>query len=438
MKDSIIKRLCLTLAAGIFSLPGYVFASGFQLWEQDGASVGNYHAGRAAIAADASTAFYNPAGLVRIPNKQLVLGMDFIRTDFSYDGTIAVDTLTPPTPLPTKAQGGTFNFVPDVHYADPVSNNLFIGLSLVAPFGLKTDYKNDSIVRYAATLTSIKVIDFAPSLGFAINDKWSVGFGLDLEHVTARFDLVTGLFEPITDTSAKNSVDTEGLGYHAGILYQYSPQTRVGLGYQSKVNLRFRHGDSKFSGPLANGIEGGVQESFDLRSDVTLPATTTLSVFHSFNPAWDVMGTVSYTQWKVFKNVIMKNVAGIDLPEVESNSITVTIPQNYRNTWNYVVGANYHFNEQWFFRSGVGYDQTPANNEDRNLQLPDTNRIVLALGGHYQATKTLGFDAGWSHIFRQKVPVDVSQQVGAQLTTTDGNVEGYADVYGFQMTWDIV
>ncbi len=150
------------------------------------------------------------------------------------------------------------------------------------------------------------------------------------------------------------------------------------------------------------------------------------------------MATVSYTQWHVFDEVILTNVSGVDEENEDSDHIIVHIPQNFKNTWNYSVGANYHVNEQWFIRGGLGYDQTPSNDEDRNVQLPDADRYVAALGLHYQALKTLGFDLSWSHFFAGDTSLDVTQQVGAQITTTDGDVHGNADVYGFQVTWDIV
>jgi long-chain fatty acid transport protein len=426
---------------GTVSLSTHALASGYQLWEQDGGSIGNYHAGRAAIAEDASTAFYNPAGLVRIPNQQLVVAIDPITTDFLFDGTIDVSTFTPPNtaPIPTKSQGGTFNLVPSLNYAAPITNNLVFGLSVVAPFGLKTDYGDSTVARYSATLTSLRVIDFSPSLGIAFNDKFSFGAGLDVEHAFAQFGLDAGIFAPgAFDTTSQNKGSVTALGFHAGVLYQFSPETRVGLNYQSKVTLHLRHGDSDFEGPIANDFDGGRQSNNNLRTDLPLPAVTSLSIFHSFNPTWDVMATVSYTQWSVFDELILENVSGIDAEGDASNDITVVIPQNYRDTWNYAVGTNYHMNEQWFFRTGIGYDETPSNNNDRNLQLPDLNRFVLAVGAHFQATKALAFDVGWTHFFQGTTDIDVSQQFGAQETVTDGKVKASADVYGLQVLWNFV
>ncbi len=437
----------LMSTAGILTLStNTAFAAAYQLWEQDGASVGNYHAGRAAEAADASTAYYNPAGMVRIHSQQLVVGLDPILTDFTYRGSVDVNDTFLPIDQGARAvvaQGGGFNIVPDVHYVSPLNDRFAIGLSVVSPFGLKTDYGTNTFARYSATLTSLQIIDVSPSLSFAATDKLSFGAGLDVEHARAEFDLVAG--SPFLDQSFGYSADTPsenvgtdyGYGYHLGVMYQFSEQTRVGLAYHSKITHHLS-GTSKFTGQIANGLLGGLQQSNNLKANTTLPATTTLSVFHTFNPTWDMMGTIAYTQWSVLENIVLRNVAGIDTDGNVSNSIIITVPENYRNTWNYSVGANYHLNEQWMFRGGVGYDETPSNNQDRNLQLPDSDRIAVAIGTHYQPTPAWGFDVGWTHFFVKNTRINnLTQQVGAQTTLTDGSISASADVFGLQAKWNI-
>jgi long-chain fatty acid transport protein len=150
------------------------------------------------------------------------------------------------------------------------------------------------------------------------------------------------------------------------------------------------------------------------------------------------MGTVIYTQWSVFNQLILQNVAGIS-GGVSNSGILVIMPENYRNTWNYAVGANYHINENWFLRTGIGYDETPSNNQYRNLQFPTSNQVAVALGTHFQATKTLGFDLGWTHLFAMNARINnLSLATGDQVTTTNGSITSSADVYGLELKWDIV
>jgi long-chain fatty acid transport protein len=441
------KILLLMSATGLVGFNQYANAAAFQLWEQDGASIGNYHAGRAASAEDASIAFYNPAGLVRIKNQQIVLGVDPIVTDIRFHGTIDVNTagLGSSGPATAASQGGGLNFVPSFNYAAPISDRFVFGFSLVGPFGLKTDYGTSAATRYAATLTSLQVVDYSPSLGVAITPKLSVGAGFDIQRANAEFDLVAGnslldtIFGSSQDTAGQNTGADHAYGYHAGVMYQFTPQTRLGLAYNSKVT-HILHGSSHFAGPLANdGTTGpaGVQLAPSLRTKIDLPPTTTLSLFHSVNPAWDVMGTLIYTKWDVIQNLVLTGVAAITGGN-SSNNVTVTIPQNYKNTWNYSVGTNYHVNEKWMLRAGVGFDQTPSNDKDRNLQLPDSNRLALALGTHFQPTKTIGLDVGWTHLIAMNTRINNTVVVGDQSSTVVGSVDGGADVYGLQLRWDIL
>lgn len=434
----------LMSAAGTIGFSTHAMAAAYQLWEQDGASIGNYHAGRAAEAPDASTAYYNPAGLIRIHNQQVVFGLDPVLTNFKFNGTVDVATegLGANGPVSTTSQGGNFNLIPSLNYAAPLSDRVVFGFSAVSPFGLETSYGSNNMTRYVATTTSLQIIDLSPSLGIAINDKLSVGFGADFEHARGEFDLVAGnpllndLMMMNMDTPSKNVGYSWGYGYHLGVMYQFTEATRMGLSYHSKITQHLE-GTSKFYGPLANDMSGGAQKSSDLKTNTTLPATATLSLFHSLNPVWDLMGTIAYTQWSEFSTIVLQNAAGV-LNSMSSNSIVAIIPEHYRNSWNYSVGANYHASEDWMFRGGVGYDQTPSNNRYRNLQLPDSDRIPVALGTHYQASKTLGFDAGWTHFFVMNTRINnLSQTFGDQTTTTNGTVHSSADVFGFQVKWDI-
>ncbi len=434
--------LMSTISLGAFSTNA--ISSGFMLWEQDAASIANYHAGVAAIANDASTNWYNAAGLTRINNKELVLGVDPILTDFRFKGTVDNHLmLIPSGPQTVTAQGGTFNLVPFGHYALPINNRIALGFSVDVPFGLKTDYEENNFVRYSATLTDLKVVDVSPSIAFAITDKLSIGAGPDWQRLRAELDEVIGAIIPENDTDSTNVGYSSAWGYHAGILYQLTPQARVGVNYRSKITHHVK-GNSEFSGPIANGFMDGTQRSGNFESEATLPPTTSLGLFYAPNPCWDLLAHVSYTQWTYFEELDLENVAGLTevmtefgpVPE-PTNSLEVIIPEHYRNTWNVSLGANYHPNERWIIRTGIGYDESPAKNKYRNLQLPDSDRIGVGLGGHYQPTKCVGFDIGWTHIFAMNTRINnLTQEFGPEKVTTNGSVHSNADVYGLGVKFD--
>ncbi len=279
-KKLTVKKLFLFMAAaGMVKISTPVFASGFQLWESDAVNIGDYHAGNAAIADDASTSFNNPAGLIKIPQQQLIAGGSAILTNFKFDGTVQTSIPGFPAPVqPTVSQGGGFNFVPFFHYSSPFNEKTAFGFSVVVPFGLKTDYGISSLVRYSAMLSSIKVIDYAPAIAYAFNSKWSLGLGLDIEHMYGEFTQMTTLDAETSefDTLSHNKGSDTAYGYHAGVLYQPTEKTRWGVVYHSQV-VHHLKGDSTYTGFIADAE--GVPPSDSLRSRITLPPVTTLSFF---------------------------------------------------------------------------------------------------------------------------------------------------------------
>lgn len=429
----LIKMLCIS---GLLGVSTSTMASGFQLWEQDGASIGSYHAGYAALANDASTAFYNPAGMTRIKNQQLVIGTVGIMTDFKYKGNLSVNTIIP-DPISLTAQGGNFSFIPALQYVAPLSDRASFGFSIDVPFGLKTNYGSNTELRYAATLSSATVIDVSPSLAFQVTDKASLGFGPDLQRMYGEFDQVGGVFNPSMDTPSTNKANDTAYGYHLGGLYQFTPTTRVGLSYHSQV-VHHLSGTSKFIGPIADILNDGSIISRNATVNVTLPPYTALSGYHLICPKVALMGTVIYTQWSTFKNLVLNNVAGIG-PMGATTNLQVIIPENYRDTWNLSLGTEYYATDKITLRSAIGYDQTPTRDAYRNIQLPDNDRYLFAFGGHYQATKTVGVDLSWAHVFINRATINPPPQVtGIQISTATGSVTGGADVFGAQLTWDIV
>lgn len=431
----LISYLC---AAGMLAVSSQVLASAFQLFEQDGASPGNYHAGYAAIAEDASTAFYNPAGIVRFKNQQLVFAGNGIATDFKYNGNVVVDTISS-TPVPTVAQGGNFAFIPAMHYVTPLTERLGFGFSVDVPFGLKTNYGYGSYLKYASTQTAVTVVDISPSLGYLVTDKASVGAGLDVQRMYAEFDQVGTSLTPTLDSVSTNKANDTAAGYHAGVLYQFTADTRAGLSYHSKV-VHHLSGSSKFEGPLIPFVTASTLPavSSHMNTNITLPPYTALSFYTKPHPQFGLMATTIYTQWNTFKSLILNNLSGVTDTLDTSTNIQVTVPQYYRNTWMISVGGDYYATDKIIVRCGLGYDQTPVQNRFRNAALPDNNRYVVALGEHYQATKTIGLDVGWMHLFVKQANINPPPlTTGGETVTTNGNVTGGADVFSGQVTWDI-
>lgn len=414
IKKSLITILCL--------FPFFSYsesrASGFQLVEQNGSGVGDYHAGGAAEANDASTEYYNPAGLVRLDKKQIVGGLVQIVTSVQFAGTV-----TGVAVRSGMAQGGVFRTIPFFHYAQPINDRWGFGFGVAVPFGLATEYHNNSIASDASTLTSMQTVNIGPTVGYRWDDHWSLGGGVSLQYLRGSFNNFVSDIPGITVEDHNEGSDL-GHAWNMGVLYQWSPSTRAGLSYRSRIVY-----DMAGTGTVyANSIT----YTDHIHARVDLPSTTQLSAYHQYNDRYTFLGTLMYTGWSVFRDLTIEGMptAGGGLPA------RVDVPQHFRNTWNLVAGMHYRYSDPVTLKLGVGFDETPTNSRDRNLRLPDANRTVMAIGAHVQSTPAWGFDLGWTHLFIHKTSINNTIDIGIPVTT-QGSISSSANVFGFQATWNL-
>lgn len=450
---------------------GAAHSAGFSLYgESNGASTGNVAAGIAAEASDASTGWYNPAGLVLVKNQQAVFGGVGIFPVSKMSGRSVFATPGAPSYVQTfnDIQSAENAFVPSFHYALPLGDSATFGLSVVSPFGLATDWGPSSPVRYSATYTEFLSTTVSPEIAGKLTDNFSVGAGLDLQWARVKFNQMLGAPTAgfingnpmLLDSFSFNKGDSYGVGFHVGVMGMFNDNhSRLGLNYQSRVNHRF-HGFSRLSGQLASppvlpgfapnvfvpdSLANGVFENPGLFSNnINLPDVVTLSAYHDLNDRFALLGSVVYTGWGVLKNLQLNNAAaasisGLPAPGTITNvSINSTSSQNYRDTWRASLGANYHVNEKLMLRTGAGYDQTPTNDVDRDVRLPDADRWTVAVGARYQMSPAIGFDAGYSYIWaKNKALVNKSAALGTSSYTVQSLSDTTASLVGLQLNWTI-
>ncbi|MFI4962489.1 MAG: OmpP1/FadL family transporter [Legionellales bacterium] len=449
---------------------GAAHSAAFALYgEGNAAATGNYGAGLAAEAADASIGWYNPAGLVLIRDQQLVFGGVGVFPRSTVSGSSNFITQNPISPsLPPLVYGQTFDnlatekdaLVPSLHYALPLGENTTFGLSLTSPFGLATNWAPDSPVRYEATYTEVITTTISPEIGARIMDNFSVGAGLDLQYARVKFNrmlgapTLTGILynDPmLLDSLSYNKGSSYGIGFHAGVLGMFNENhTRIGLNYQSEVRHQF-YGFSRLTGNLATpsnifdplSFATGTFLSDSLFSNsIDLPQVVTLSGYQDVNDKLALLGSVIFTGWNVFQNIQLNNVAaavvdgsGTIIPALVNSSS----PQNYTNAWRVALGANYHVSNQLMVRVGGGYDQTPTNDLNRDVRLPDLDRWALAIGARYQVRPNLSVDAGYTHLFGiEGQGLNRTDITGATSTyTVNASTTTSADLVGLQLNWTI-
>ena len=440
-----------------------VSAGSFSLYtESNGYSIGNFGAGVAAEAYDASTGWYNPAGLALIHKQQVIVAGVGVLPSSTLSGTTQYTTFVTPTfsvSYPqsfNNLQGAENGYVPSVYYAKPLGSNATFGLSINAPFGLSSNWGQTSPLRYSATSSELQTIDISPELGGKISEHFALGAGIDLQYARVKFNSVLGapaLLAELSqnpmawDSSSNNTGQSFGGGVHVGLMGMWNEDhTRVGLNYQSRVSHQF-NGTSKLTGPLADPQTlftdpnyNAVYSSNSLQSNaIQLPDIVTLSGYHDLNEKWALLGSVVFTGWGTFKNIALDNVAGFDPAAFNNSLVDFVSTENYRNAWRGALGANYHINDRWMLRFGGGYDQTPTVNAYRDARIPDADRWAISVGAHYQPHPRIVIDAGYTYLQAiNGTGIDKTIALGdANEFTVVANGKAYVNVVGAQIRWMI-
>ncbi|MFN2643951.1 MAG: OmpP1/FadL family transporter, partial [Burkholderiales bacterium] len=143
-------------------------AAGFALHEQGISGLGNAYAGAAAVAEDATTVWWNPAGMARLaPGKHVVLGGAYIvpSTEFSNRGSVPA-ALSNPAFTGSGGDAGESKLVPNLFFAMDLAPAWNIGLGVSVPFGLATKYDANWIGRFQGIESEVKTVNINPAVSF--------------------------------------------------------------------------------------------------------------------------------------------------------------------------------------------------------------------------------------------------------------------------------
>jgi long-chain fatty acid transport protein len=410
-----MKKILLSFV--IFTTPIAAQAAGFALIEQNASGMGNAFAGGSAIAEDASTIFFNPAGMTYIEGTQAVGALHLIKpnAEFNNQGSVAG------AGRPLGGEGGNAGdlaFVPNFYFKMDLTDNVKVGLGVNAPFGLKTEYDDNWIGRFQGIKSELKTININPALALKVNDQLSLGFGLSA--MWAEAELTSAVNLGASERTSKVKGDDWGFGFNLGAIYQATENTRIGVAYRSKVEQHL-DGDVQFS------ISNATTPNGDVKADVTLPETLSISTFSRLNNTWDLMGDVTWTRWSRFQELAIFR---------DSGALLTRTVENWDNTMRYSVGVNYHYSDAIKLRAGLAYDQEAIKDEFRTVRIPGNDRKWLSLGAGWQFTPNSKLDVGYAHLFINDTSIDDNQTAAVPLGKgrVRGEYDGSVDILSFQVT----
>ncbi|MFN0040076.1 MAG: OmpP1/FadL family transporter [Burkholderiales bacterium] len=411
------------------AMSGTAYAAGFALIEQNASGMGNAYAGASAVAEDASTVFFNPAGMSRLEGKQFAAAghVIMLSAEFSGTGTRPVALGGPANTGGTGGDAGGTSVVPNGYFVMPLNDKMSFGVGLNVPFGLATKYEDSWQGRFQGINSDLQTVNINPAMSYKISEAVSVGAGINYQKLEVELTNAS-IAGPGVEGRTKLVADDDTWGWNIGMLFQVGIGTRVGVSYRSKMDYKL-NGDVTTT-VLATGA-AVPQGTFSANAEVTLPDMISVSVVHSLSDDVQLLADLTSTRWSEIDQVLVKDSAG---------ATRDALVLNFDDAMRYSVGVNFKWNDQWTLKGGLAIDESPVKSaQDRTVRLPDNDRTWISLGGQRKLGSSSRLDLGYTHIFIKDADINFTRaQLGLPApvasSTVTGSYKGSVDILSIQYT----
>ena len=445
------KNIIVTMMAASASLlSAQTFASGYGLHEVSPSLMGNAYAGNSTSDEDISGMRFNPAILGMADDHQMYLSATgiFPEVDASNvrNNVSGVDAV-PGDPFPVQfsiSQGpskasdvANDAFVPAAFFAWHINDDFNLGLAVTAPWGLSTRYNEDWDGRYFAIDTDLKSVNINPIISWSWDDHFSIAAGFQAQYLNANLtqkipvaDKVAPTpFPPfaavlgVDDVYSRVKGDGWGYGWSLGGLYEFTEDTRIGVGFQSKIDTEIKgnatsDGTSPLSDEVASTLIGKAN------THITTPEVINLGISHDIDPCWTVMANIEWTHWSRFRDLHIQ-IDGVD------GQVDTVVYEDWENTYFYSIGADFRPIKDLVLRAGVGFDQTPIESQHRNPTVPDSDRNLFSVGAGYNITDDIRIDVAYMYLRFHDASVnqeDLSTGVADNTKSLEADYSGHVNL----------
>jgi long-chain fatty acid transport protein len=349
-------------------------ATGFRLPDQDAFATARGEA-FAATADNASAVYYNPAGLSQLQGHSVRFGLYGLMLDVTYD----------------SPAGGSFDndedlfAIPQLFYAfTPAEWPVSFGLGIYSPYGLSTEWPDDTGFRTVATKGELTYYTINPAISYQICSTLSVGAGVSFNQ--AELDLRQGLLWPSQPFDQfKFEGDGWTVGYNAGVLWKAHEKLSFGVNFRSSTSVDLEGETSAYNQvflPIP-GFPGGGLPTFTHQSDADaefrFPFSLVMGVSFRPTPKWNLEFNAEYTDWNYLNTVTIHQAT--PLPGLLPADIPYVL--NWESSWYYEFGATRYFDNGWTISAGYIFNENSVPDDNYTPLVYDLDRHFVSLGaGH--------------------------------------------------------
>jgi len=320
--------------------------------------------GLTALADSPETAFWNPAGITRVPQSlELQLVSVYSNSQFK------VDEATFSGGDPDKQD--SINLIPGVYFVKPLDEKWSYGFSVNVPSGFGQDYGKSWSGRYLSQTSSLAFVAINNSLAYRWNEDLSFAAGIQVMYVSSQSKTRVDNIGPRDDGRFKLDEDGFGPGFTLSSLYEFSPETRFGITYRSKTkidlsgNPEFNNIDSIYLAALNDlGLLGSA-----IDVDFEVPQQVQLGLFHQLDDRFSITADILWIDMSEF-----------GVTSVSAGPDHVSVGSSFKDSVLTTVGLGYRWDSRTQVNFGVGYMTSPADDDERTLYMPLDEIWIYGVG----------------------------------------------------------
>lgn len=398
------QRAMSVIVAAVFAvaLAAPASAAGFYVREQSTSALGTAFAGAASRGDDPSHLFYNPATIIANAPASATLDGRVFAPDVSIGAASAIGPLGPVVGVPGTGDMADTALAPSLFFSRALSETVSIGLGLSSPFAAVIESNPAWIGRFHLLKTDMRSYNVNPVIAWRLGGMVTVGAGLQVQYFKADLRngqlFPTGAVPPFVEATGYLRGSDVGFGITAGVLVEPGPDTRVGLGYRSRIE----HDIGGTAGLLIPGTAQPVHFA------ITTPDIVTASVSHRVSDALTLHGTLEWANWSLFDAIVVRFDSGLMPPDVR--------PQGWHDTWSGFAGAMWTLDADTSVSAGAGYTQAASTGGGSAIS-PDGDRVTVALGASRRYGNMV-VKAGYAHIFFDDAALALASPTAGTLSAT--------------------
>ncbi|HFQ61267.1 MAG TPA: long-chain fatty acid transporter [Epsilonproteobacteria bacterium] len=349
-----------------------VMAGGYKLPEQSLNSIALSDA-YVAHTMGADTAYYNPAAMAFMDDKQYIEGALTLAHLPSQEYSLG----------PLSGESETENLlIPTIFYVSKPMDNIRWGVSLVVPGGLTKRWKTPYQKLFAEEFT-LKNIELNPVVSYKVNDAFSIGAGARIvysEGVVKSDGNDAGF--PVKRDMEGNTIE---FGYNVALLYKPTTDVNFAMTYRSNIDLT--------EDGQANLYFGGVGQQYNADVTVPLPATFDIAI----SKTWQEKVTLEFKYQRIFWSSYKALDFNYDRP-IQANlvdSFDKPLIRDWKDTNSFRLGATIKMDNKLTAMFGIGIDKSPVPLTTIGFELADSDSRVFSMGFRYQQNENLSWGASF-------------------------------------------